>query len=159
MFGRPGSLYVYFSYGMHWCANAVCGPGATPHAVLLRAAAPLVGLDVMRDRRVKARRDVDLARGPGRLGQALGLDRTFDGIDLTRGPVRIVDDGVAPPSEPAVSTRIGLADGKGSELPYRFFVPGDPHLSGPATGSERGSSRRRAPSRQDGDLPDSAAPR
>ncbi len=116
MFGRPGSLYVYFSYGMHWCANAVCGPGATPHAVLLRAAAPLVGLDVMRDRRVKARRDVDLARGPGRLGQALGFDRTFDGIDLTRGPVRIVDDGVAPPSEPAVSTRIGLADGQGERV-------------------------------------------
>lgn len=129
MFGRPGLLYVYFSYGNHWCANAVCGPGATPHAVLLRAAAPIAGLDTIRERRPRARRDLDLTAGPGRLGQALALDRSFDGMDLVRGPVRIVDDGVAPPEHPGVSTRIGLAPGKGDELPYRFYVPGDPHVS------------------------------
>ena len=66
MFRRPGLLYVYFSYGMHWCVNAVCGPGETPTAVLLRAAAPLAGLDIMRERRVKARREVDYACGPGK---------------------------------------------------------------------------------------------
>jgi DNA-3-methyladenine glycosylase len=142
MFGRPGHLYVYFSYGMHWCANAVCGPGEIPHAVLLRAAAPLAGLDIMRERRVKARRATDYARGPGSLGQAFGFDRSFDGIDLTRGPVRIVDDGTPPPDHPIVTNRVGLAPGRGDDLPYRFHVPDDPHVS---KGSARGSSRRRAP--------------
>jgi DNA-3-methyladenine glycosylase len=143
MFGRPGHLYVYFSYGMHWCANAVCGPGTRPTAVLLRAAAPLAGLEIMRARRVKARRDVDLCRGPGSLGQAFGFDRSFDGIDLARGAVRIVDDGVPPPAEPVISRRVGLAAGKGDEREYRYAVPGDPHVS--PTRSGRGSSRRRAP--------------
>ena len=125
MFSKPGSLYVYFSYGMHWCANAVCGPGETPHAVLLRAAAPLAGLDVMRARRPKARRDPDLCRGPGSLGQAFGFDKSFDGVDLVRGAVRIVDDGTPPPDEIGVSVRVGFGEGKGDELPLRFFVPGD----------------------------------
>jgi DNA-3-methyladenine glycosylase len=129
MFGPPGHLYVYFSYGMHWCANAVCGPGRTPHAVLLRAAAPVAGLDVMRARRVKARRDRDLCRGPGNIGQAFGFDRSFDGVDLVRGAVRIVDDGVSPPRDPVVSVRVGLGAGKGDELPYRFAVPDDPHVT------------------------------
>ena len=152
MFGRPGTLYVYLSYGIHWCTNAVCGPGSTPHAVLLRAAAPLAGLDVMRERRVKARRDIDLARGPGSLGQAFGFDRSFDGTDLTKGPVRIVDDGTPPPAAPGVSVRVGLGAGKGDALPYRFFVPGDPHVSRTTTGSARASIPRRAPSRPD-DVP------
>jgi DNA-3-methyladenine glycosylase len=128
MFGPPGRLYVYFTYGMHWCANAVCGPGSQPHAVLLRAAAPVDGLDLMRARRPKARRDRDLCSGPARLAQAFGLDRGHDGIDLRRRPLRIVDDGVPPP-EPAVSTRIGLAPGKGDTFPWRFYVPGDPNVS------------------------------
>ncbi len=131
MFAAPGTLYVYFSYGNHWCMNAVCGPGAEAQAVLLRAAAPLDGLDVMRARRVKATRDRDLAAGPGRLGQAFAVDRTFDGTSLVRGPLRIVDDGTPPPAHPGVSARIGLAVGKGEQLPYRFFVPGDPNVSRP----------------------------
>jgi DNA-3-methyladenine glycosylase len=129
MFGRPGGLYVYFTYGMHWCANAVCGPGLQPHAVLLRAAAPVDGLDLIRDRRPKARRDRDLCSGPARLAQAFGLDRSYDGLDLTRGPIRIVDDGTPPPTEPGVSPRIGLAAGKGDEFPWRFYVTDDPNVS------------------------------
>ena len=129
MFGPPGHLYVYFTYGMHWCANAVCGPGAIPHAVLLRAAAPITGLDVMRARRLAARRDRDLCSGPARLAQAFGIDRAFDGVDLVRGPLRILDDGVPPPRRPGVSTRIGLAAGKGETLPWRYTVSGDPNLS------------------------------
>jgi DNA-3-methyladenine glycosylase len=129
MFGPPGRLYVYFSYGNHWCMNAVCGPGQEPHAVLLRAAAPLAGIDAMRERRVAARRDRDLCSGPGRLGQAFGVDRSYDDLDLVRGVLRIVDDGVAPPSRPGVSRRIGLGAGKGDELPYRFYVPGNENVS------------------------------
>jgi DNA-3-methyladenine glycosylase len=131
MFGPPGHLYVYFTYGMHWCANAVCGPGRIAHAVLLRAAAPLEGLDVMRTRRLAARRDRDLCSGPARLAQAFGIDRAFDGNDLVRGALRIVDDGVAPPPRPGVSTRIGLLVGRGEQFPWRFTVPGDPNLSRP----------------------------
>jgi DNA-3-methyladenine glycosylase len=131
MFGPPGRLYVYFTYGMHWCANAVCGPDGEGVAVLLRAAEPLAGIDEMRARRPAARRDRDLLAGPARLCQAFGLDGTFDGADLVtadRG-VTIVDDGVPPPDAPAVSTRIGLS--AGSELPWRWCTPGSPHLSKP----------------------------
>jgi DNA-3-methyladenine glycosylase len=131
MFAAPGTLYVYFSYGNHWCMNAVCGPGDRAHAVLLRAAAPLTGLGVMHDRRPAASRDRDLASGPGRLGQAFGASRELDGTSLLRGPLRILDAGISPPPRPGVSTRIGLASGKGHDLPYRFYVPGDPNISRP----------------------------
>jgi len=131
MFAAPGTLYVYFSYGNHWCMNAVCGPGENAHAVLLRAAAPLTGITVMYERRPAAKRDRDLASGPGRLGQAFAADRALDGTSLTRGPLRILDDGIPPPARPGVSTRIGLAPGKGDEFPYRFFVPGAPDVSRP----------------------------
>jgi DNA-3-methyladenine glycosylase len=131
MFEAPGTLYVYFSYGNHWCMNAVCGPGARAEAVLLRAAAPLTGLATMRERRVKARRDRDLAAGPGRLGEAFAADRALDGTSLLRGPLRIVDDGTPPPPRPGSSARVGLADGKGEKLPYRFYVPGDENVSRP----------------------------
>jgi DNA-3-methyladenine glycosylase len=129
MFGPPGHLYVYFSYGNHWCMNVVAGPGLQPHAVLLRAAAPLAGVDTMRERRVAARRDRDLCSGPGRLGQAFGVNRTHDGLDLVRGDIRILDDGVAPPPRPGISARIGLAAGKGEERRYRFYVEGDENVS------------------------------
>jgi DNA-3-methyladenine glycosylase len=129
MFGPAGHLYVYFTYGMHWCANVVTGARGEGVAVLLRAAAPVRGLDVMRARRPKARRDRELCAGPARLCQAFGMTGAFDGVDLTRGPTRIEDDGVPPPVTPFVSTRIGLAPGRGDELPWRFTVPGDAHVS------------------------------
>jgi DNA-3-methyladenine glycosylase len=131
MFGPAGGLYVYFTYGMHWCANAVCGEEGHGVAVLLRAAEPLTGIDLMRARRPAARTDRDLCRGPARLCQAFGLDGAYDGADLVRADrgVTIVDDGTPPPPEPAVSTRIGLR--AGDELPWRFCVPDDRHLSRP----------------------------
>jgi DNA-3-methyladenine glycosylase len=136
MFGPPGHLYVYFTYGMHWCANAVCGPGAIPSAVLLRAGAPLSGLDEMRIARRQgrsvARRDRDLGRGPARLAQALGIDRQLDGADLTRarGAIRIADDGTAPPDHPGRSARVGIR--LAVERPWRWYVAGDPNVSGPS---------------------------
>ena len=131
MFGRPGLLYVYFTYGMHWCANAVCGDEGEGVAVLLRALSPVAGLDEMRAARPAARRDLDLCSGPAKLCQAFGLDRGFDGADLVRGDqgVTIVDDGVPPPAEPVVGVRIGLS--QGSEHPWRYNVPSDPNVSRP----------------------------
>jgi DNA-3-methyladenine glycosylase len=129
MFGPPGRLYVYFSYGMHWCANAVCGEVGEGTAVLLRAAAPVTGLDEMWRARPRARNERDLCRGPARLCQALGIDGGFDGADLVRADrkVTIVDDGLAPPDEPVVTTRVGLSTG--GEHPWRWYVAGDPHVS------------------------------
>lgn len=129
MFGPAGHLYVYFTYGMHWCANVVCGSAGTAGAVLLRAAAPTSGIAAMREARPRARRDRDLTSGPARLCQAFGIDGSFDGADVVRGDrgVRLVDDGTAPASEPATSTRIGLS--AGSDLPWRWYLSGDPYVS------------------------------
>jgi DNA-3-methyladenine glycosylase len=131
MFGAPGGLYVYFTYGMHWCANAVCGNEGEGLAVLLRAVAPLEGLELMRSRRLRARRDRDLCSGPAKLCQAFALDRDHDGADLVTGDrgVRVLDDGTKPPRRPGRSTRIGLT--AGAESPWRWFVRGDPNLSRP----------------------------
>lgn len=130
MFGPPGGLYVYFTYGMHWCANAVCGEDGEGVAVLLRAAAPVRGIDRMRVARGRAaRRDRDLLSGPAKLCQAFGIDGSFDGADLVRGDagVTIRDDGVPPPPDPGVSVRIGLS--AGADHPWRWFVRGDPNVS------------------------------
>jgi DNA-3-methyladenine glycosylase len=85
----------------------------------------------MRARRHALARDRDLASGPGRLGEAFGAERALDGSSLLRGPLRALDDGTPPPARPGVSTRIGLAPGKGDELLYRFYVRGDPNISRP----------------------------
>ena len=129
MFGPAGHLYVYFTYGMHWCVNVVCGEEGLAGAVLLRGLAPLSGHDTMRARRPKARSDRDLCSGPARLTQALGLDGAFDGADLVGGSVRIVDDATPPPAEPGTSLRIGLSLGRGDEHPWRWYVSGDPNVS------------------------------
>lgn len=131
MFGPPGLLYVYFTYGMHWCCNAVCGEEGEGIAVLLRAAEPLAGLDLMRAKRPAAKRDRDLCSGPARLCQAFGIDRRQDGIDLVTGTggYTIVDDGVAPPDDPAVGARIGIRHAV--EEPWRWHVRGNPNVSKP----------------------------
>ena len=124
MFGPPGHLYVYFTYGMHFCANVVCGPDGEASAVLLRGLTPLTGLDEMRVARgPAARADGDLCNGPGKLCQALGLDRDHDGADLVTGDrgVTLVDDGTAPPEVAGVSGRIGIS--VAAEVPWRFYVP------------------------------------
>ncbi len=127
MFGPPGLLYVYLSYGIHWCANVVCGSEGEGTAVLIRALEPVAGLQRMREARSKARRDLDLCRGPARLAQALGITGEDDGTDLVEGPFRLVDDGVPPPPAPVVTTRIGIS--RATDLPWRWYVPDNPHVS------------------------------
>lgn len=129
MFGAPGLLYVYFTYGMHWCCNPVCGEEGEGVAVLLRALAPLTGLPAMRAARTSCRSDRDLCRGPARLCQALGIDRAQDGIDLVAGVggFSIVDDGTPPPAVPVATTRVGIT--RAADEPWRWYVPGDAHVS------------------------------
>jgi DNA-3-methyladenine glycosylase len=132
MFGPPGHLYVYFTYGMHHCCNVVCRPDGEAGAVLLRALAPLTGLDEMRARRPRARRDVDLCSGPGKLCQALGLDRSFDGVDLLSASshVRLLDDGSGPPVAIASGPRIGISSQLATAFePWRFWVARDLNVS------------------------------
>lgn len=129
MFGPPGHLYVYFSYGMHWCANIVCRDEGRAAAVLLRALEPLTGIERMRAARPTARRDRDLCRGPARLCAALGVDGALDGIDLLApgAPVTVLDDGAGAPDATVVTTRVGLS--RGEDLPWRWYVAGDPNVS------------------------------
>jgi DNA-3-methyladenine glycosylase len=136
MFGPPGHLYVYFTYGMHWCANVVCGPEGEAAAVLIRALAPTAGLEEMWEARPAARRERDLCNGPAKLCQALGITGADNGSDLLvagagrgPGPVRLVDDGTPPPRRPGRGTRIGIKEA--TEKRWRFWVPGNPSVSRP----------------------------
>ncbi|MFN2587110.1 MAG: DNA-3-methyladenine glycosylase [Actinomycetota bacterium] len=132
MFGPPGRLYVYFTYGMHWCANVVCGDAGTCEAVLLRAGEPMAGIDLMRRRRGNVP-DRLLAAGPARLAQALGLDGDHNGASLLRGGTMWCAEDerteAVRSAEVAQTTRIGLGSGRGDEIPWRFVVPGHPHAS------------------------------
>lgn len=120
MFGPPGHLYVYLSYGLHHCANVVVGPDGRGDAVLLRAVDVIDGLDVVRRRRGERR---DLTNGPGKLCQALGIELSHDGVDVCApgGPVGLFDDGTPPPTMPIVGPRVGLT--KATETPWRFSSP------------------------------------
>ena len=129
MFGPPGHMYVYFTYGMHWCANTVCGGVGDGSGVLLRALEPLSGLEQMRTARMSVQRDRDLCSGPGRLTQALGISGAHDGIELFSGnaPFAIVSDGTPPPPLRAGSARIGIS--RGQEHWWRWFVEGNSNVS------------------------------
>jgi DNA-3-methyladenine glycosylase len=149
MFGPPGFLYVYFTYGMHFCMNVVVGPDSQPSAVLLRAGEVIEGLELARARRgqpvaekvvvnqvrqgppvkrPKPTPDRDLARGPARLCVALGIGRDGNGVDLLakNSPIELLDgpgfDGV-----PATGPRVGLREA--ADRPWRFWIPDDPTVS------------------------------
>ena len=129
MFGPPGHLYVYFSYGMHWCANVVCEPDGRCGAVLVRALAPLRGVAAMWSDRPKARRARDLCSGPAKLTAALGIAGNHNGTDLLdpRSPVTLLHRTGSPGF--ATSGRIGIR--AATERPWRWYVPGDPNVSRP----------------------------
>jgi DNA-3-methyladenine glycosylase len=132
MFGPPGHLYVYRSYGVHWCMNVVTGRDGEGSAVLLRAAEPLDGIERMRQ--LTGRHDPRLlAAGPGRLTQALAVTREQDGTDLVRGQELVIAEGDPVPDDGVrVATRIGLTVAR--EQPWRFFEAASPFVSRGRTG-------------------------
>jgi DNA-3-methyladenine glycosylase len=119
MFGPAGVLYVYFTYGMHHCANIVTGAVGDAQAVLLRGLEPIDGVEEMRLRRPKARSDRNLTNGPGKLCAAFDLDLRHNGLDLTKGPIGIFDDGTTL-TDPAVGPRVGIT--KAVNTPWRWSV-------------------------------------
>ena len=130
MFGRPGHAYVYFSYGMHWCVNLVCEQEGRAAAVLLRAGEVVAGEDLARSRRRPGTPWARLASGPANLAAVLGLDGSWDGIDVVaRGSALRLRPG-APVADADVVTgpRVGIS--RGADTPWRFHVAGNPCVSG-----------------------------
>ncbi len=140
MFGPPGHLYVYFVYGMHYCANVTCLADGEAGAVLLRAGEVTSDLAMAFARRPTARRAAELARGPARLAALLGLGRAHNGLDLTdpRSPVRVL---AGPPADPALvrtGPRVGVA--AAHETPWRFWIADSPAVSPYRPGRGAGTS-------------------
>ena len=141
MFGPPGHLYVYFTYGMHYACNVACGPDGVASGVLLRAGEVIEGAEVAQARRGNSKVR-DLARGPGRLAQALGIDRTLNGTALLGGGAVSLSPGAGagagaragpgPDLDPAPfaiesGPRVGVS--VAADVPWRFWIAGDPHVS------------------------------
>lgn len=143
MWGPAGHLYVYFVYGLHFCANVVCLTDGVPGAVLLRAGEVVSDLDVARRRRPTARTDAELARGPARLASLLGLDRSRNGADLIDpgSPVRLFEGDPAPPESVRTGPRVGVATAQ--DTPWRFWIDGSPAVSAYRRGGR--AARRRQP--------------
>jgi DNA-3-methyladenine glycosylase len=128
MFGPPGHVYVYFTYGMHFCMNLVCGPLNHPTAVLLRAGEVVEGVELARLRRAAVRSARELARGPARLAEALGVGRADDGADVCGdGPLTILAGDPPPAESVRRGPRVGLR--QAPDFPWRFWVDGDPTVS------------------------------
>ena len=139
LYGPPGLAYIYFNYGVHWLVNAVTEPAGQPAAVLIRALAPVRGLELMRARRAPRRagvvvgdwagRDTDLCRGPGNLTRALAITGAQNQVPLGEGALRIVPAAAGTPRlAVAWSGRIGISSAQ--DRPWRAYVPGHPSVSG-----------------------------
>jgi len=128
MYGEPGHLYTYFTYGMHVCANVTCSPAGTASAVLLRGAEVVDGIELARDRRHTSKRDADLASGPARLVVALGITLDDGGADLVAPPFELTLP--AHPLPFATGPRTGVSGVGGSaEYAWRFWLPGERSVS------------------------------
>lgn len=128
MFGPPGHVYVYFAYGMYHCMNLVCGPAGMPTGILLRAAEITDGAELARKRRPTAKADRELARGPARLVESLGVTRGDDGADVCGdGPLTARHGAAVPKELIRTGPRVGLRDAP--DFPWRFWIDGDPTVS------------------------------
>jgi DNA-3-methyladenine glycosylase len=127
LYGRPGTSYVYFIYGMYWCFNAVTRAEGLPSAVLVRALEPLAGIDLMHKRRPRIKNEVDLTNGPGKLCTALGIDGSMSGKSLQRKPLVIREGERIPDEDVEVTTRIGIT--KSADWPLRWIVKGNKFVS------------------------------
>lgn len=125
MFGPPGHLYVYFTYGMHYACNVACGPEGVASGVLLRAGEVIEGVKLAQERRGSSKQR-DLARGPGRLAQALGIDRTLNGTAVLGGGAVTLMPGPAPERIES-GPRVGVS--VAADVPWRFWIADDPHVS------------------------------
>jgi len=158
MFGPPGHLYVYFIYGMHYCVNVVCAPEGMAQAVLLRAGEPVLGTDLLASRRssvqasaatlstggrrsrpTRSRRD--LARGPARLAEALGLGAWANGADLRTSAVRLTQGWPVPDQQVAWTGRVGIT--AAADRPWRALVAGSPYVSPGRPGSTRRNTTKK----------------
>ena len=145
LFGVPGTAYVYLIYYRYWLINVVTEREGVGGAVLLRAVEPVAGMELMREHRPAAKRDVDLTNGPGKLTEAFGIDRSFHNRPLTEPPLYLADAPNGADVRVATSSRIGLKHG--IEHPWRFYVEGDPYVS-PGVPSDIAAEKRRAKRRK-----------
>ncbi len=126
MFGKAGYLYVYFTYGMHYCCNVVVGPARHGAAVLIRAVEPLEGEDYMTLQRNR-RNGLELTNGPAKLCQALVIDRALNGHDLHRQPLQLIKQRKLPAERIIQTTRVGISQAK--DVPWRFYITNNPYVS------------------------------
>ncbi len=126
MFGAAGHLYVYFTYGMHYCCNIVVGPAGHGAAVLIRAVEPLAGEDIMVDKR-GGKGGLELTNGPAKFCQALGIGKELNGHDLSRPPLKLLAGSQVPDDQIIQTTRIGIS--RGRDVPWRFYIAGNPYVS------------------------------
>jgi DNA-3-methyladenine glycosylase len=126
MFGPPGHLYVYFTYGMHYCCNVVTGPAGHGSAVLIRALEPLSGEECMSRNRQGLTGEA-LTNGPAKLCQALQIDKQWNGHDLRLAPLKLIIRDALPQAQVIQSTRIGISHAK--DVPWRFYLKGNNYVS------------------------------
>jgi DNA-3-methyladenine glycosylase len=127
MFGPAGYLYVYFTYGMHYCCNIVVGKEGHGAAVLIRAVEPVEGSEIMAARRGKS--GVDISNGPAKVCQALAIDKKLNGHDLRSGVLRLIPKPDLPDEMIVQTVRVGISQGK--DVPWRFYIKSNPYVSRP----------------------------
>lgn len=126
MFGPAGHLYVYFTYGMHYCCNVVTGPEGYGSAVLIRAIEPLEGIEIMAQNR-GGRKGIDVTNGPAKLCQAYAIDKSWNGHNLLNLPLKLILQKPIADEDIVQTTRVGISQAK--DMPWRFYVRDNPYVS------------------------------